>query len=145
MSASRWTSSVFRGRKQKTKPGPRARGGLARGLLLVLLPLILGPLITFAVLIYRQVQSDTSNQAFAQLESLADLKKNQISTEKLSCGGAFFQLHKTADQNTTFTTQNTTTSPPKNHHQNTVSSKTPLKTPAKTAKPRLSPGLHFFS
>ncbi|MBB5345146.1 hypothetical protein [Tunturibacter empetritectus] len=33
----------------------------------------------------------------------------------------------------------------KNHHQLTTFSKTPLKTSAKTAKPRLSPGLHFFS
>jgi hypothetical protein len=45
---------------------------------LVRLPLILGPLITFAVLIYRQMQTDTSSQAFAQLKSLADLKKDQV-------------------------------------------------------------------
>lgn len=69
---------MFRGKKPATGPGPRARGGLARGLLLVLLPLILGPLITFAYLIYRQVQADTSTQAFAQLQSLADLKKDEI-------------------------------------------------------------------
>src|SRR5438046_2287800 len=59
-------------------PGPRARGGLARGLLLVLLLLLLGPLILFALLIYRQVQADTSAQAFAQLEGLAELKKDAI-------------------------------------------------------------------
>ncbi len=46
--------------------------------MLVRLPLILGPLITFAVLIYRQMQTDTSSQAFAQLKSLADLKKDQV-------------------------------------------------------------------
>jgi len=59
-------------------PGPRARGGLARGLLLVRLPLILLPLVAFAFLIYRQVQADSTTQAFAQLQSLADLKKDQI-------------------------------------------------------------------
>jgi hypothetical protein len=56
-----------------------------------------------------------------------------------------FQPRKTTIQNTTFTTQATTITPPKNHHQTHTFSKTPLKTPAKTAKPRLSPGLHFFS
>ena len=44
----------------------------------MLLPLILGPLIVFAILIYRQVQADTSAQAFSQLESLAELKKDAI-------------------------------------------------------------------
>ena len=80
MSASPSTSSVLQGEKPARGPGPRARGGLARGLLLVLLPLILGPLITFAILIYRQVQADTSAQAFAQLESLAELKKDAINS-----------------------------------------------------------------
>ena len=78
MSASPWTSSGLRGTAPASGLGPRARGGLARGLLLVLLPLILGPLIAFAILIYRQVQADTSAQAFAQLESLAELKKDAI-------------------------------------------------------------------
>ena len=78
MSASPWTSSASTGKPTTRRPGPRARGGLARGLLLVLLPLILLPLIAFAVLVYRQVQADTSTQAFAQLQSLADLKKDQI-------------------------------------------------------------------
>jgi HAMP domain-containing protein len=78
VSASPWTNALFRGGKPTGKPGPRTRGGLARGMLLVLLPLILGPLITFAVLIYRQVQADTSTQAFNQLQSLAELKKDQI-------------------------------------------------------------------
>jgi hypothetical protein len=55
-----------------------------------------------------------------------------------------FMPHKTAIQNTTFTTQNTTTSPPKNHHQNTTFLKTPSKNAAKTAKPRFSRGSTFF-
>jgi len=78
VSASPLNSTVLRGTKPASGAGPRARGGLARGLLLVLLPLILGPLIVFAVLIYRQVRADTTTQAFAQLQSLADLKKDQI-------------------------------------------------------------------
>ena len=79
MSASPLTSAVIQGKAPTSSgPGPRARGGLARGLLLVLLPLILGPLIVFAILIYRQVQADTSAQAFAQLESLAELKRDAI-------------------------------------------------------------------
>jgi len=78
MSASSWTSSLFRGARQTPGPAQRGRGGLARGLLLVLLPLILAPLIAFAFLIYRQVQGDTTTQSFAQLQGLADLKKDQI-------------------------------------------------------------------
>jgi HAMP domain-containing protein/putative methionine-R-sulfoxide reductase with GAF domain len=78
VSASPLISSMSRGNKPAGGSSNRARGGLARGLLLVLLPLILLPLITFAVLIYRQVQADTTTQAFAQLQSLADLKKDQI-------------------------------------------------------------------
>src|SRR5271169_6107190 len=79
MSASPWTSSVFRGNKQTSGPAQRGRGGLARGLLLVLLPLILGPLVIFAFLIYRQVQAATTTQSFAQLGGLAELKMDQIS------------------------------------------------------------------
>lgn len=56
----------------------RARGSLARTLLLFLLPFIFLPLITFAVLIYRQVQTALTHQVTAQLTSLAILKENQI-------------------------------------------------------------------
>ena len=56
----------------------RARGSLARTLLLVLLPFIFLPLISFAVLIYRQVQANLTSQVTAQLSSLAILKENQI-------------------------------------------------------------------
>jgi HAMP domain-containing protein len=56
----------------------RARGGLARTLLLVLLPLILLPLISFAVLIYQQVQANITRQVNAQLTSLASQKESQI-------------------------------------------------------------------
>ena len=75
--ASSWTSSALRG-KPENGASPRARGSLARTLLVVLLPFILLPLITFAVLIYRQVQADLSRQVTAQLTSLATLKENHI-------------------------------------------------------------------
>ena len=78
MSISPSASSAFAEKPTTGGPGPRARGGLARGLLLVLLPLTLLPLIAFAYLVYRQVQTDSTTQAFAQLQSLADLKKEQI-------------------------------------------------------------------
>ncbi len=57
---------------------PRRRGSLAGALLVVLLPLILVPLVTFALLIYRQVRADLTDQVTAQLTSLATLKLNQI-------------------------------------------------------------------
>jgi HAMP domain-containing protein len=75
--ASPWTSSVFRG-KRETGPTPRARGGLARLLLLVFLPLLLIPLAIFAILIYRQVQASLTTAVAAQLNTLASLKINQI-------------------------------------------------------------------
>jgi len=56
----------------------RARGGLARYLLLTLLPLVLGPLFVVGLLLYRQAQSDITRQVTAQLDSVADLKVNQI-------------------------------------------------------------------
>ena len=59
-------------------PSPRGRGGLARGLLLVLLPLSLLPLVIFAVLVYRQAQLDTTSQVTVQLAALATLKASQI-------------------------------------------------------------------
>lgn len=78
MTASPWTSSIFRRNQKASGPSLRGRGGLARAMLIVLLPLILGPLITFAFLVYRQVQGDITAQSFAQLQSLAELKKDQI-------------------------------------------------------------------
>lgn len=75
--ASPWTSSVFRG-KRETGPTPRARGGLARLLLAIFLPLLLLPLAIFAVLIYRQVQGSLTDAVTAQLSTLASLKVNQI-------------------------------------------------------------------
>jgi hypothetical protein len=54
------------------------RGGLARNLLLTLLPLVLGPLLVVAIVLYRQAQSDISNQVTAQLTSLAELKEQQL-------------------------------------------------------------------
>ncbi len=75
--ASPWTSSVFRG-KRETGPTPRARGGLARLLLLVFLPLILIPLAVFAFLIYRQAQTSLTNAVTSQLSALATIKVNQI-------------------------------------------------------------------
>lgn len=56
----------------------RARGGLARYLLVVLLPLVLGPLITVAFLLYRQARADLSSQVFDQLSVLSKVKENQI-------------------------------------------------------------------
>ncbi len=56
----------------------RARGGLARYLLLVLLPLVLGPLITVALLLYRQARADLNNQVLGQLSVLAKVKEAQI-------------------------------------------------------------------
>jgi hypothetical protein len=44
----------------------RARGGLARSLLLFLLPVVFLPLVTFAIVIYQQVQADIRRQVTAQ-------------------------------------------------------------------------------
>jgi HAMP domain-containing protein len=59
-------------------PETRARGGLARFLLVVLLPLILGPLLTVALLLYQQARADLSQKAFDQLSVLSRVKENQI-------------------------------------------------------------------
>ncbi|MCC6191997.1 MAG: GAF domain-containing protein [Anaerolineales bacterium] len=75
--SSPWTSSVLRSQRVGGQ-APRARGGLARQLLLVFLPLILIPLGVFAYLIYNQVRADLIRQATAQLTSLATLKVAQI-------------------------------------------------------------------
>ena len=72
-----WTSIIFNGKRQRVTP-ELARGGLARFLLIVLLPLVLGPLVTVAVLLYRQAQGDLTRQATAQLNSLSSLKRSLI-------------------------------------------------------------------
>ena len=59
-------------------PAERARGGLARYLLVALLPLVLGPLLTVAFLLYRQARTDLSNQVLAQLSVLSKVKESQI-------------------------------------------------------------------
>jgi HAMP domain-containing protein len=56
----------------------RARGGLARFLLFVLLPLVLGPLLTVAFLLYRQARADLSQQIFDQLSLLSQIKEDQL-------------------------------------------------------------------
>jgi HAMP domain-containing protein len=55
-----------------------ARGGLARYLLLALLPLILGPLLTVAYLLYRQARSEISAQVLNQITVLSQIKESQI-------------------------------------------------------------------
>jgi HAMP domain-containing protein len=75
--SSPWTN-VASPEKRQAGPGRRARGGLARTLLFFLLPLILGPLITFAVLIYREVQTDLTRNINNQLTTLATLKEAQL-------------------------------------------------------------------
>src|SRR3990172_3807498 len=72
-----WLSSIF-GRGRATIRLESARGGLARSLLLVLLPLVLGPLITVGLLLYREAQSGITGQVLAQLTALSDLKEKQI-------------------------------------------------------------------
>jgi GAF domain-containing protein/HAMP domain-containing protein len=72
-----WTRALFR-RRRDAGPSPRARGGLARLLLAVFLPLILLPLAGFAYFIYAQVRGDLTRQVTAQLSSLAALKAVQI-------------------------------------------------------------------
>jgi HAMP domain-containing protein len=60
-------------------PGARrARGGLARSVLLLLLPLALGPLIIVAILLYTQAQADVTEQVTRQLTALSTLKEFQI-------------------------------------------------------------------
>jgi methyl-accepting chemotaxis protein len=59
-------------------PEARARGGLARYLLIVLLPLVLGPLLTVGFLLYRQARADLSQQVVNQLGVLARVKESQI-------------------------------------------------------------------
>ncbi len=76
-SSSPWTSSIFR-RNRDTGPTPRARGGLARQMLGIFLPLILVPLALLALVVYRQVRADLTEQVTAQLVSVAALKITQI-------------------------------------------------------------------
>ena len=75
--ASPWTSSVFRGQRE-SGPTPRARGGLARLLLAIFLPLLLVPLAVFALLVYSQARGSLTDAVTAQLNTLATLKVNQI-------------------------------------------------------------------
>jgi hypothetical protein len=56
---------------------------------------------------------------------------------------ACFSRQKNEHQRTTFHHTSTINSPQKSHVLHPLFSKTPLKKPAKTTKPRLSPGLHF--
>lgn len=56
----------------------RGRGGLTRLLLFVLLPLVAGPLVALAVIIYTQVQASITTQVQGQLTSLAELKELQL-------------------------------------------------------------------
>ena len=91
-----WTSSLFRNRRGPVRLN-RARGGLARYLLLVLLPLVLGPLITFALLVYRQAQTDITTQVNNQLTSLASLKEKQIELWAVAHASDMNNLARTPD------------------------------------------------
>ncbi|MGH2524214.1 MAG: HAMP domain-containing protein, partial [Anaerolineales bacterium] len=74
-----WTSNLFQDRRGPARASrTRAHGGLARYLFVALLPLVLGPLITFALLAYQQAQADITRQVTAQLTSIATLKQNQV-------------------------------------------------------------------
>jgi putative methionine-R-sulfoxide reductase with GAF domain len=68
---------LFRDRRGAERPA-RARGGLARYVLLVLLPLTLLPLAVFASFAYVQARNNLRQQVSAQLETVATLKENQI-------------------------------------------------------------------
>ncbi len=72
-----WGTLLFRDRRGPERP-PRTRGGLARYVLLVLLPLTLIPLAIFAVVTYAQARDNIVNQVSAQLDTIASLKENQI-------------------------------------------------------------------
>ncbi len=75
--SSPWTSYLFRDRRGPGR-APRARRSLARYLLIGLLPLVLTPLLTFALLAYLRAQSYITEQVTGQLTSLAALKENQV-------------------------------------------------------------------
>ena len=75
--SSPWTSSLFRDRRGPGR-APRARRSLARYLLIGLLPLVLAPLLTFALLAYVRAQRYITQQVNSQLTSLAALKENQV-------------------------------------------------------------------
>ncbi|MCC7360242.1 MAG: GAF domain-containing protein [Anaerolineales bacterium] len=75
--ASPWTSSVFRGQRESGLT-PRARGGLARLLLAIFLPLLLLPLAVFTLLVYAQARGSLTDAVTTQLNTLATLKVNQI-------------------------------------------------------------------
>lgn len=56
----------------------RPRGGLARSLLIAFLPLVVGPLVTLAIIVYFQSQADLTRQIAAQFSSLAETKESQL-------------------------------------------------------------------
>jgi len=91
-----WISSIFRPGRE-TVPLHRARGGLARLLLIVLLPLVLGPLLTVALLLYRQAQADITHQVLAQLTALSSLKEKQIDDWAFNRQADMNNLVKTPD------------------------------------------------
>jgi len=91
-----WISSIFRPGREAV-PLHRARGGLARLLLTVLLPLVLGPLLTVALLLYRQAQADLTHQVLAQLTALSSLKEKQIDDWAFNRQADMNNLAKTPD------------------------------------------------
>jgi hypothetical protein len=79
-----------------------------------------------------------------RIAKFAFAKKIVISTENFISGGVFLSPQNSHPKHHVYHAKHhkfTT----KNHALHHVFSKTPLKTPAKTAKPRIAPGLHFFS
>lgn len=91
-----WGTLLFRDRR-----GPerltRARGGLARYFLFVLLPLTLLPLALFAGVAYYQARANTINQVQAQLDTIATLKEDQIKQWRLAREADLNNLALTAD------------------------------------------------
>ncbi len=59
-------------------PSARRRVGLVSVLLAVFLPLVVGPLVTVAFLLYQQVRADLAEQTVEQLTGYALIKENQI-------------------------------------------------------------------
>jgi hypothetical protein len=69
----------------------------------------------------------------------------QIFHKKIQIPWRVFTRRKTTINPPRFTTQFTTNSPQKTIHKTPLFLKHPSKMPIKTAKPRVSPGLHFFA
>lgn len=78
-----WGTLLFRDRRGPGRPS-RARGGLARYFLFVLLPLTLLPLAIFAGVAYYQARANTIAQVQAQLDTIATLKEDQIKQWRLA-------------------------------------------------------------